>query len=1406
MPKAHVTYRLCIIICLLLTQQWTFSQCSFVFNERIPDNGEIELTFRVDDLVTDDLAAGQGVCGVNLAFNHPYLGDLTIELESPAGQVVKLVGPVTDQISATNLTNWDVGFVRCADVAAPDAGFTSVWNNEQAWQVFTTYTGTYQPAAGCLEDFNSGSANGTWVLRLGDADDTAVGELVSVELIFCDDTGLSCVACEADAGEFMQQSVTSCEGTNLPGNTFDIDHTQGPPDPDSTNFIYVISSGGPTYSLVSVPSFSGWDTGVYDVCGISYAVRDSAELFDQLDLLDFNQLQDAFSNEQITACADITPACLRIVVQEIPDPVFIDAEICEGKRYKIGDEVFTDPGQYQVELTSVGGCDSIVNLDLAVIDVVARIAQIDTLTCDNQIVELTAASSTVPGNAKYRWSTIGGIIVGPANSETIEVSAPGIYAVTVTSQPAGCKDVRSWEVITDGSQPVVVVDDVVLDCNTTSEVFDPFVFPSDVSFNWSGPGGFQSVDEAPQVNTGGTYWVTVTDATGCVAVQSAEVLMDTVPPQPEIRVIKDCIEQTTRLVGRPREASGYSWSGPGGFTSVDRIIHDVDVGMYSLTIIGDNGCPGVIQQMADGDYAIPDVDLVASDDSIDCGEIITINATSSVNDIEYTWSGFGVNATGVDEITVFAPGEFFVEGLAPNGCTGYDSAVIYAGPDLPQVLTFTDTITCLKDTVSIGVVTQAAVIDFDWSGPGLVDSTSDFVSVIAPGQYNVVMQDIDGCILYASVSVGGDLTPINFREILDTITCSETDVEITFEAFAPVQSIEWEYPNGDLSSDSIITVQQAGEYTLTVSGLNGCESIDQFEVPIDTLKPRVVIEPVTFGCVDSVQMFALPIDSITGYNWNGPSAFSSDHQSPFIYQEGLYALTATGVNGCERVEFYDVPLEADPPQIDITTELLDCIDSVAVLEATSVDTQAVFAWVDPTDQLLEDSSLLTVRDPGMYIMRVVGGNNCVGRDTVIVEPPVTPAIFADEDTINCRDSELTLTAMSDSANMVFTWFDVMGSPIGTGADLLVDMPGTYVINGVWTNGCTSDSNVVVHIDTLKPVAIAITDQVIRCEIQDIYLSGILSIGDSLTFDWRGLPGDVLAGEMTDSAFVSGEGVYVLSVEEVVNHCRDTDTIRIAEEPSTLQYMDLIIVPECQDNNAGAIIFDSVYNADSPLLYSIGLNGGSTFPRFDSLAKGQYNLTVIDSFGCRIDTTIFVTETSSEATVNLGPDFEIRIGDQAVLTATLDVDSSALSEIFWDPQLPCDGCLSNTDYPLQTQDYTIYVRDQFGCLAEDEVRVYVVERAQVYVPNVFSPNGDGTNDILELTAHPGVREVLQFRIFDRWGNQLFGVENVDPHAQSIAWDGLFQGKQLNPAVYGYLLEVELITGRTEYISGDITLLR
>src|SRR5690606_24622508 len=132
-------------------------------------------------------------------------------------------------------------------------------------------------------------------------------------------------------------------------------------------------------------------------------------------------------------------------------------------------------------------------------------------------------------------------------------------------------------------------------------------------------------------------------------------------------------------------------------------------------------------------------------------------------------------------------------------------------------------------------------------------------------------------------------------------------------------------------------------------------------------------------------------------------------------------------------------------------------------------------------------------------------------------------------------------------------------------------------------------------------------------------------------------------------------------------------------------------------------------------------------------------------------------------------------------------------------LDCSNCPEPAANPLITTSYIVTVTDANGCQSSDTVVVIVEEKFVVYVPNIFSPNGDLLNDVL-LVRGGGVGSI-ELRIFDRWGTMVFKSDDI-----SSGWDGNYLGSPAVAGVYAYAVTGFYLDGSEIRLSGNITLVR
>ncbi len=193
-------------------------------------------------------------------------------------------------------------------------------------------------------------------------------------------------------------------------------------------------------------------------------------------------------------------------------------------------------------------------------------------------------------------------------------------------------------------------------------------------------------------------------------------------------------------------------------------------------------------------------------------------------------------------------------------------------------------------------------------------------------------------------------------------------------------------------------------------------------------------------------------------------------------------------------------------------------------------------------------------------------------------------------------------------------------------------------------------------------------------------------------------------------------------------------------------------------------------------------------------------------GCDSMQTYVVIDDDPSTYLNWPESAVIQFGDSIQWPFTSQLDW--IDSIRWNTLLgvACDQCENWTLFPLATTTYTVQVFTRGGCAFEHTFTIEVEEKKPMFFPNVFSPNGDGINDLFNaFTPEAGaIIDVLD--IYDRWGNLISRRENLLPNDDTMGWDGYNNTKKANPGVYVYHAEVSFVEGITLTYSGDVTLIR
>ena len=208
----------------------------------------------------------------------------------------------------------------------------------------------------------------------------------------------------------------------------------------------------------------------------------------------------------------------------------------------------------------------------------------------------------------------------------------------------------------------------------------------------------------------------------------------------------------------------------------------------------------------------------------------------------------------------------------------------------------------------------------------------------------------------------------------------------------------------------------------------------------------------------------------------------------------------------------------------------------------------------------------------------------------------------------------------------------------------------------------------------------------------------------------------------------------------------------------------------------------------------------TTPSISDLAQGTYTVTVADSRNCSAQANFNITY-DYDLQVDATNSTTINLGESLKLTATTNTDHANVYS--WTPtqNVICANCQTTDVVPTFTTHYTVNVIDANGCKATDTLTVEVNSITDIFIPNAFTPNGDGNNDELKIYGDVNTIVYLDFAVFNRWGEKVFESSNAN-----FSWDGTYKGEVIPKGVFIYTMKAVFINGYSRDYKGSLTVIK
>ena len=797
-----------------------------------------------------------------------------------------------------------------------------------------------------------------------------------------------------------------------------------------------------------------------------------------------------------------------------------------------------------------------------------------------------------------------------------------------------------------------------------------------------------------------------------------------------------------------------------------------------------------------------------SDSFASCPPLIVNMTNTTAGGVSYTWT-FGNNSTSVltNPSTVYTyPGTYTVELVATSSSGCMDSlskTVLIQGPT--GTLTYPPMNGCNPLTITITTNNQnTAQVTWDMNNGYTETNTNNSITYTYtdPGMYVpvIILSDGGSCNVgiqgHDTIKVDGVNAIIDLAPSVLCISGTVQFTDSTWGTFSGINSINWNFGDNTTGTGNnpSHTYTGPGVYNVRfiVTTNYGCS---------DTLYRTVTVKPappVSAGPNQAVcagQTALLHATGAVSYVWNTDptlSCLTCDTPTVNTLNNNSYIVTGTDSNGCVNTD--TVAVAVNPlPIIDAGPDQDICPGFTAQLQAGGAQT---YVW-SPATNLSCTNCGNPVASPSANMTYIVTGTNtatgCSDTSSVKVNMLPPPVMTTGPDKEICYGKTTTL---STSGAQTYSWSPSAGLSCTT-CDTVTASPSTttqYTIVGTAANGCKDTSKITVTVDP-QPVIDAGSVQAV-CEDESLQLH----VTGADVYTWS--PTDYLSCVTCADPTVTPVNNITYTIVGIDSHgCMDTTTLNVTIIPR------LVTSAGIGDSICKGASTHLTANGGTSYLWlpATGLdNNHSANPVATPDTTTTY-MVIIGQGQCHPDTAYATVDVAALPSINLGPDINTISGTRV----TLNTNAENATHFVWDPatNLSCSDCPAPQVAVVQNTMFTVVASNARGCTAMDTINVNVkCDKSQIFIPNTFTPNGDGVNDKF-YPSGKGITTVKRFSVYDRWGELLYQRVDVPVDDPSYGWDGTYKGTQLKPDVYVYIINATCATtGEMMEYKGDISIVR
>ncbi len=1109
---------------------------------------------------------------------------------------------------------------------------------------------------------------------------------------------------------------------------------------------------------------------------------------------------------------------------------------------------FSLPGNYNISLiiTTASGCTDTVVVTNGIIVSTKPVANFSANPRDVcAFIPVDFIDLTTGGADQWLWF-FGDGATSTSKNPSHFYEDTGYFDVTLIVWNNGCADTIKF-INYIHIKPPIANFNVSADCALPRQrIFTDISIGAD-TWQWNFGDGTTSNIPGPTHTyaLAGTFTVTLTVtnvATGCSHTRSQIVTV--ISEKADFDVSDNAICKGETINFKAKNINGaniavYNWNfgdGNGITSTIDLVSHlYTTTGTYtvSLTITDITGCKDSLIKNLFVTVGGPTAVFTANNTGLCLSNSINFNdssyGTSAIQ--KWIWNyGDGIIDTLTSppfSHTYANAGNYSVslKVIDANGCTDSivkNSYLIISKP----VADFNtaDTLSCSTKGIVFNNLSAGPNLTYLWNfGDGTTSTAINPVhTYAAQGTYTVTLNITDQYGCTAGIIKNNYVTiadPKALFTVSDSVsTCPPLIVTFTNNSINAI-NYSWDFGDGTSSTLASPThfYTDPGVYNivLTVTGYNGCTDVRTKQVVVTGPKGSFTYTNIN-GCNPLQTNFVATTGANTSFIWDfsdGSTISTKDSVISHIYTNpGTYLpkLILVDINGCQVpiVGIDSIRVFGVKANFITTTKTL-CDSGFVTFNNTSSSNDIItnYLWN------FGDGNTSAQQDPvhgynttGIYNVQLIAVTQAGCRDTIqktaALKIVASPQIAISSPPGACLPATINFNGQllnADTSAISWSWNFSNGntSSLQNPLPQMYSTAGAYNVQLVAVNssGCSDTAVKTVQAYPL-PNVVTNTDAWI-CKGNSITLTAT----GAASYTWA--PATSLSCINCDSTIATPDSTAQYFVQGTsVDGCVASDSVIISVQQSfkiTAGNADSI----CIGKSTTLFVSGADNFAWSPAI-SVN-NTSSPNPIVTPTTTTNYRVIGSDIRGCFSDTAFVPVTVFAMPTVNAGADKTINVGQ------TIDLDPILSNDVTASVWTPTSGIFRNrfpgvTVKPAQTTEFLVEVSNAGGCKARDRVTVYVLcNNANVFIPNTFSPNGDGANDIF-YPRGSGLFTIKSFRIFNRWGEVVYEKANFNANDAAAGWDGTHKGRKLNADVFVYTIDILCENNTVLTYKGNIALIQ